>query len=158
MGKFQGGGAFNVIPDSVTIGGTFRALLKSSFVRLRQRIEEVRYRADHFTATIFKFFFFLLFCSPFSFHVGKMPIIGPYQCLVALEKGMCGLRGGHKGNGKFPHASYYSSDLIPLWNLGFLPLADPLINGLHDNKSFVVWLRNPSHKCYSNASDYARRF
>ncbi|KAJ8446122.1 hypothetical protein Cgig2_000919 [Carnegiea gigantea] len=41
VGKFQGGGAFNVIPDSVTIGGTFRALLKSSFVRLRQRIEEV---------------------------------------------------------------------------------------------------------------------
>lgn len=41
VGKFQGGGAFNVIPDSVTIGGTFRALLKSSLLRLRQRIEEI---------------------------------------------------------------------------------------------------------------------
>lgn len=41
VGKFQGGGAFNVIPDSVTIGGTFRALLKESLLRLKQRIGEV---------------------------------------------------------------------------------------------------------------------
>lgn len=41
VGKFQGGGAFNVIPDSVTIGGTFRAFSKESFIQLRQRIEEV---------------------------------------------------------------------------------------------------------------------
>ncbi|KAM2313536.1 hypothetical protein ACFX1S_026688 [Malus domestica] len=41
VGKFQGGGAFNVIPDSVTIGGTFRAFSKESFMHLKQRIEEV---------------------------------------------------------------------------------------------------------------------
>ncbi|XP_074312407.1 IAA-amino acid hydrolase ILR1-like 4 [Silene latifolia] len=41
VGKFQGGEAFNVIPDSVTIGGTYRALLKKSLLRLKQRIEEV---------------------------------------------------------------------------------------------------------------------
>ncbi|KAK3018445.1 hypothetical protein RJ639_004262 [Escallonia herrerae] len=41
IGKFQGGGAFNVIPDSVTIGGTFRAFSKESFMQLKQRIEEV---------------------------------------------------------------------------------------------------------------------
>ncbi|XP_039009218.1 IAA-amino acid hydrolase ILR1-like 4 [Hibiscus syriacus] len=41
VAKFQGGSAFNVIPDSVTIGGTFRAFLKSSLVQLKQRIEEV---------------------------------------------------------------------------------------------------------------------
>ncbi|GAV80275.1 Peptidase_M20 domain-containing protein/M20_dimer domain-containing protein [Cephalotus follicularis] len=41
VAKFQGGGAFNVIPDSVTIGGTFRAFSKESFVQLRKRIEEV---------------------------------------------------------------------------------------------------------------------
>ncbi|PON75635.1 Amidohydrolase [Trema orientale] len=41
VAKFQGGGAFNVIPDSVTIGGTFRAFSKESFVQLRQRIEQV---------------------------------------------------------------------------------------------------------------------
>ncbi|XP_022732688.1 IAA-amino acid hydrolase ILR1-like 4 [Durio zibethinus] len=41
IAKFQGGGAFNVIPDSVTIGGTFRAFSKESFVQLKQRIEEV---------------------------------------------------------------------------------------------------------------------
>ncbi|KGN59844.1 IAA-amino acid hydrolase ILR1-like 4 [Cucumis sativus] len=41
VAKFQGGGAFNVIPDSVTIGGTFRAFLKDSMVQLKQRIKEV---------------------------------------------------------------------------------------------------------------------
>ncbi|MED6136888.1 IAA-amino acid hydrolase ILR1-like 4 [Stylosanthes scabra] len=39
--KFQGGDAFNVIPDSVTLGGTFRAFSKQSFLQLRQRIEQV---------------------------------------------------------------------------------------------------------------------
>nr|POE58069.1 iaa-amino acid hydrolase ilr1-like 4 [Quercus suber] len=42
VAKFQGGGAFNVIPDSVTIGGTFRAFSKESFIHLKQRIEEVK--------------------------------------------------------------------------------------------------------------------
>ncbi|XP_048129988.1 IAA-amino acid hydrolase ILR1-like 4 [Rhodamnia argentea] len=41
VAKFQGGGAYNVIPDSVTIGGTFRAFSKESFTHLKQRIEEV---------------------------------------------------------------------------------------------------------------------
>lgn len=41
VAKFQGGGAFNVIPDSVTIGGTFRAFSRESFMQLKQRIEEV---------------------------------------------------------------------------------------------------------------------
>ncbi|KAG6669215.1 IAA-amino acid hydrolase ILR1-like 4 [Carya illinoinensis] len=41
VARFQGGGAFNVIPDSVTIGGTFRAFSKESFMRLRHRIKEV---------------------------------------------------------------------------------------------------------------------
>ena len=41
IGKFQGGGAFNVIPDSVTIGGTFRAFSRESFEKLKGRITEV---------------------------------------------------------------------------------------------------------------------
>ncbi|KAK4267355.1 hypothetical protein QN277_024142 [Acacia crassicarpa] len=41
ISKFHGGGAFNVIPDSVTIGGTFRAFSKQSLMQLRQRIVEV---------------------------------------------------------------------------------------------------------------------
>ncbi|KAI7988691.1 IAA-amino acid hydrolase ILR1-like 4 [Camellia lanceoleosa] len=43
VAKFQGGSAFafNVIPDSVTIGGTFRAFSKESLVQLKQRFEEV---------------------------------------------------------------------------------------------------------------------
>ncbi|CAA6660944.1 unnamed protein product [Spirodela intermedia] len=44
IAKFQGGDAFNVIPDSVTIGGTFRAFSKESFAQLRQRIEELHER------------------------------------------------------------------------------------------------------------------
>ncbi|PON75637.1 Peptidase M20, dimerization domain containing protein [Trema orientale] len=40
IAKFQGGGAFNVVPDSVTICGTFRAFSKESFIRLRHRIEQ----------------------------------------------------------------------------------------------------------------------
>ncbi|CAI8611950.1 unnamed protein product [Vicia faba] len=39
--KFQGGAALNVIPDSVTIGGTFRAFSKKSFMQMRHRIEQV---------------------------------------------------------------------------------------------------------------------
>eukprot|EP01018_Ginkgo_biloba_P022750 Gb_16633 [translate_table: standard] len=38
---FNGGSAFNVIPHSVTIGGTFRAFSNDSFHKLRHRIEEV---------------------------------------------------------------------------------------------------------------------
>ncbi|KAF3454218.1 hypothetical protein FNV43_RR04665 [Rhamnella rubrinervis] len=41
VANFQGGGAFNIIPDSVTIGGTFRAFSKESFIQLKERIEEV---------------------------------------------------------------------------------------------------------------------
>ncbi|KAL0354594.1 UNVERIFIED_CONTAM: IAA-amino acid hydrolase ILR1-like 4 [Sesamum radiatum] len=41
VAKFQGGGAFNIIPDSVTIGGTFRAFSRTSLQHLKQRIEEV---------------------------------------------------------------------------------------------------------------------
>ncbi|CAI8608049.1 unnamed protein product [Vicia faba] len=39
--KFQGGSAFNVIPDYVIIGGTYRAFSKQSFNQLRKRIEQV---------------------------------------------------------------------------------------------------------------------
>jgi IAA-amino acid hydrolase len=41
IAKCQGGSAYNVIPDSVTIGGTFRAFSKQSFNQLKQRIEQV---------------------------------------------------------------------------------------------------------------------
>ncbi|CAJ1951031.1 unnamed protein product [Sphenostylis stenocarpa] len=39
--KFQGGGASNVIPDYVTIGGTFRAFSKGRLEQLKQRIKQV---------------------------------------------------------------------------------------------------------------------
>ncbi|KAL1339019.1 hypothetical protein AAHE18_U001600 [Arachis hypogaea] len=41
VGKVEGGSAFNIIPDTVTIGGTFRAFSKEGFRQLQQRIEQV---------------------------------------------------------------------------------------------------------------------
>ncbi|KAJ4838615.1 hypothetical protein Tsubulata_019377 [Turnera subulata] len=41
VAMINGGTAFNVIPESVTIGGTYRAFSRSSFDALRERIEEV---------------------------------------------------------------------------------------------------------------------
>ncbi|GMP58087.1 hypothetical protein CsSME_00021888 [Camellia sinensis var. sinensis] len=41
VAMIHGGSAFNVIPDSATIAGTFRAFSKTSFYSLRDRIEEV---------------------------------------------------------------------------------------------------------------------
>ncbi|KAK7389605.1 hypothetical protein VNO78_24777 [Psophocarpus tetragonolobus] len=41
VAKFQGGGAFNVIPDYVSIGGTFRAFSRKTLEQLKLRIEQV---------------------------------------------------------------------------------------------------------------------
>lgn len=49
MAMVQAGTALNVIPDSVTIAGTFRAFSKKSFNALRDRIEEVTPSTVSFT-------------------------------------------------------------------------------------------------------------
>jgi len=41
VATFKGGDAFNVIPETVTLGGTFRALSPESFAILKRRIQEV---------------------------------------------------------------------------------------------------------------------
>ncbi|KAK4779664.1 hypothetical protein SAY87_015770 [Trapa incisa] len=41
VSMIQGGSAFNVIPDTTTIGGTYRAFSRKSFQALRERIEEI---------------------------------------------------------------------------------------------------------------------
>ena len=41
--SFNGGNNLDLIPDTVVIGGTFRAFSNVSFYNLLQRIEEVRY-------------------------------------------------------------------------------------------------------------------
>ncbi|KAL6983615.1 hypothetical protein U1Q18_016997 [Sarracenia purpurea var. burkii] len=41
VAMIHGGTAFNIIPDSATIAGTFRAFSRKSFYALRERIEEV---------------------------------------------------------------------------------------------------------------------
>lgn len=79
VAKFQGGGAFNVIPDSVTIGGTFRAFSKESIIMLRQRIEEV----------------YLLLCKnsaiTYNYEVGKGLI--DFDLMIRLLKGKLAFRG-----------------------------------------------------------------
>lgn len=39
--SISGGSAYNVIPEAVTIKGTFRALTTEKHLQLRQRLEEV---------------------------------------------------------------------------------------------------------------------
>lgn len=41
VSKIHGGNAFNIIPESVIISGTFRAFTKESFNALKQRIKQV---------------------------------------------------------------------------------------------------------------------
>ncbi|KAK7261749.1 hypothetical protein RIF29_28068 [Crotalaria pallida] len=41
VGKVQAGSAYNVIPDSVTVGGSFRAFSKDGQMQMSQRIEQV---------------------------------------------------------------------------------------------------------------------
>ncbi|KAI4381882.1 hypothetical protein MLD38_007907 [Melastoma candidum] len=41
VAKFKGGEALNVIPESVTIGGTFRTFSKASFAKMKHRVKEV---------------------------------------------------------------------------------------------------------------------
>ncbi|KAJ8569850.1 hypothetical protein K7X08_006427 [Anisodus acutangulus] len=41
VAMIQGGSSFNIIPDSATISGTYRAFNKKSFYGLRKRIEEI---------------------------------------------------------------------------------------------------------------------
>ncbi|OIW15893.1 hypothetical protein TanjilG_04428 [Lupinus angustifolius] len=41
VAKFGGGDALNVIPDSITIGGTFRAFSRENMMHLKQRIKQV---------------------------------------------------------------------------------------------------------------------
>lgn len=40
----QAGNAYNVIPDSATIAGTYRAFGRKSFYSLRKRIDEVIFK------------------------------------------------------------------------------------------------------------------
>lgn len=41
MAMVDAGSAHDIVPDSATIGGTYRAFSKKSFYALRKRIEEV---------------------------------------------------------------------------------------------------------------------
>jgi IAA-amino acid hydrolase len=73
--RFRGGDAFNVIPDSVTIGGTFRCFSNEGFLRLKQRIEEVivAQSAVHRCA------------AAVDFHAGGRPLLPPTINSAALH-------------------------------------------------------------------------
>jgi IAA-amino acid hydrolase len=91
--RFRGGDAFNVIPDSVTIGGTFRCFSNEGFLRLKQRIEEVivAQSAVHRCA------------AAVDFHAGGRPLLPPtinsaalhahFEAVAAETVGADGVRG-----------------------------------------------------------------
>lgn len=87
VAKFQGGGAFNVIPDSVTIGGTFRAFSKESFAQLKQRIKEVTITA---AITLFSLFFVVfglgVFRKCFSLYYFRMLSLFLLQLQVVTKQ------------------------------------------------------------------------
>ncbi|KAF0916733.1 hypothetical protein E2562_011576 [Oryza meyeriana var. granulata] len=73
--RFRAGGAFNVIPESVTIGGTFRVFSNEGFLRLKRRIEEVivaQSAVHRCTAAV-------------DFHAGGRPLLPPTINSAALH-------------------------------------------------------------------------
>ena len=70
MAMINGGTAFNVIPDSATIAGTYRAFSKKSFYALRERIEEVGTNLGELDYDFF-FFGFLLIGPYMGFELGE---------------------------------------------------------------------------------------
>uniref|UniRef100_A0A0E0JN14 Peptidase M20 dimerisation domain-containing protein n=1 Tax=Oryza punctata TaxID=4537 RepID=A0A0E0JN14_ORYPU len=73
--RFLAGDAFNVIPESVTIGGTFRVFSNEGFMRLKRRIEEVivaQSAVHRCAATV-------------DFHAGGRPLLPPTINSAALH-------------------------------------------------------------------------
>ncbi|CAL4974465.1 unnamed protein product [Urochloa decumbens] len=123
--RFQGGGAFNVIPDSVTIGGTFRCFSGEGFMRLKRRIEEVivSQSAVHRCA------------ASVDFGVGGSPLLPPtvntaslhahFEAVAAETVGAASLRGAMEpcmGSEDFaafaeavPASHFY---FVGIWNEG----------------------------------------
>lgn len=52
----KGGDAFNVIPESVTIGGTFRSMTDQGLSFLMKRVKEVNENEHYFLASIWNGF------------------------------------------------------------------------------------------------------
>ncbi|PNT72681.1 hypothetical protein BRADI_2g47790v3 [Brachypodium distachyon] len=84
-----GGGALNVIPDSVTIGGTFRCFSNEGFARLKRRIEEVivAQAAVHRCA------------AGVDFHAGGRPLLAPTTNSAALHAHFVAVATGTVGAG-----------------------------------------------------------
>lgn len=84
-----GGGALNVIPDSVTIGGTFRCFSNEGFARLKRRIEEVivAQAAVHRCA------------AGVDFHAGGRPLLAPTTNSAALHAHFVAVAAGTVGAG-----------------------------------------------------------
>ncbi|KAG8077692.1 hypothetical protein GUJ93_ZPchr0007g6311 [Zizania palustris] len=73
--RFHAGEAFNVIPNSLTIGGTFRCFSNEGFMRLKRRIEEVI--VAHSAAYRCK--------AAVDFHAGGRPLLSPTINSAALH-------------------------------------------------------------------------
>lgn len=60
VASFNSGDNLDLIPDSATIGGTFRAFSNISFYQLRHRIEQVSGQTGHISFFFYSFANFAL--------------------------------------------------------------------------------------------------
>jgi len=128
--RFQGGGAFNVIPDSVTIGGTFRCFSSQGFMRLKRRIEEVvvAQSAVHRCA------------ASVDFGAGGSPLLPPtvnaaslhahFEAVAAETVGASAVRGAMEPcMGSEDFASF--SEAVPASHFYFVGIRNEAIGAVH---------------------------
>ncbi|KAF7030186.1 hypothetical protein CFC21_041785 [Triticum aestivum] len=132
--RFRGGGAFNVIPDSVTIGGTFRCFSNDGFMRLKQRIEEVivAQSAVHRCA------------AAVDFHAGGRPLLAPtinspalhahFEAVATDMLGAGGVRGAMEPcMGSEDFAAF--SEAVPGSHFYFIGIRNEAAGSVHDAHS-----------------------
>lgn len=132
--RFRGGGAFNVIPDSVTIGGTFRCFSNDGFMRLKRRIEEVivAQSAVHRCA------------AAVDFHAGGRPLLAPtinspalhahFEAVATEMVGAAGVRGAMEPcMGSEDFATF--SEAVPGSHFYFVGIRSDAAGSVHDAHS-----------------------
>jgi IAA-amino acid hydrolase len=130
--RFQGGSALNVIPDSVTIGGTFRCFSTEGFHRLKRRIGEVvvAQAAVHRCAAAVDF--------------GASPLLAPtvnsadlhahFVAVAGETVGAGAVRGDMEPRmGSEDFSSY--SDAVPSTHLYFVGTRNEAVGAVHDPHS-----------------------
>ncbi|XP_062219033.1 IAA-amino acid hydrolase ILR1-like 2 isoform X2 [Phragmites australis] len=132
--RLRGGSAFNVIPDSVTIGGTFRCFSSEGFMRLKRRIEEVivAQSAVHRCA------------ASVDFSAGGSPLLPPTVNTAALHEhfvavaaetvGAAGVRGAVEPcMGSEDFAAF--AEAVPSSHFYFVGTRNETVGAVHDAHS-----------------------